>query len=120
MPVQLNRPMPYDSDWRRCLSLAPSRVAFGTDDEHDPVIDLQPSRHPAPCRRTMLTSLDVLVFLEPWTLTVRCICGRERVASLPDLARVGLRDREHRTLGKLVRRLRCQDCGQPPASVIAE
>ena len=68
----------------------------------------------------MLASLDVRVFLDPWTLTVRCACGRERVASLPDLARTGLRDREHRTLGKLVDRLRCQDCGQRPASVIAE
>ena len=68
----------------------------------------------------MLASLDVRVFLEPWTLTVRCACGRELVASLPELAKVRLGDREARTLGKLVRRLSCQDCGQGPASVIAE
>lgn len=45
---------------------------------------------------------------------------RERIASLPELAKVKLGDREERTLGKLVRRLTCQDCGQRPASAIAE
>lgn len=67
-------------------------------------------------------SLNVQVFLEPWTLTlaVHCACGRERVAPLPELARTELQDLEQRTLGKLVRRLSCQDCGQRPASVIAE
>ncbi len=59
----------------------------------------------------MLTSLNVRVFLEPWTLTVRCACGREHVASLPELGRIGLQAREERTLGKLVRRLTCQTCG---------
>ena len=68
----------------------------------------------------MLASLDVRVFLDPWTLTIRCSCGRTRVASLPELARTRLGEREVRTLGDLVRRLRCQDCDQRPASVIAE
>ncbi len=68
----------------------------------------------------MPASLNVRVFLEPWTLTVRCTCGRKRVASLPELATVCLGDREERTLGKLLLRLTCQDCGQRPASVIAE
>ena len=83
-------------------------------------MEYQPSRHPIPCRRTMLASLDVRVFLEPWTLTIRCGCGREHVASLPGLGRIGLRDREERTLGKLVRHLTCQGCGRRPVSVIAE
>ena len=65
-------------------------------------MDSEPSRYPVPCRRTMLASLDVRVFLKPWTLTLRCGCGRTRVASLPDLARIGMRDREVRLLGKLV------------------
>ena len=42
------------------------------------------------------------------------------MASLPELARAGLQDQELRTLGKLVRRLTCQSCGQRPTSVIAE
>ena len=83
-------------------------------------MEAQPSRHPVPCRRTMLASLDVRVFLEPWTLTIRCGCGREHVTSLPKLGRTGLQDREERTLGKLVRRLTCQGCGRRPVSVIAE
>ena len=68
----------------------------------------------------MLASLHVRVFLEPWALTIRCGCGRERVASLPELGRIGLRDREERTLGRLVRRLTCQGCGRRPVGVIAE
>ena len=75
-------------------------------------IATRPSRYSEPYRRSMWASLDVRVFLEPWTLTMRCSCGREREASLPDLARSGLRDREQRTLGKLVQRLQCQDCGR--------
>ena len=85
-----------------------------------PVMEAQPSRHPIPCRRSMLASLHVRVFLEPWTLTIRCGCGREHVASPPELGRTGLQDREERTLGKLVRRLTCQACGERPISVIAE
>ena len=68
----------------------------------------------------MLASLDVQAFLDLWTLTIRCACGRERVASLPGLAKTNQWDREERTLGKLVRQLVCQDCGQRPISVIAE
>ena len=83
-------------------------------------MDSEPSRHPVPSQRDMLASLEARVFLDPWTLTIRCACGRERVASLPELARSGLQDREQRTLGKLVRRLTCQSCGQRPISVIAE
>ena len=67
----------------------------------------------------MWASLDVRLFRDPWSLAIRCACGRERVAPLPELARTGLRDLEQRTLGKLVRRLSCQGCGQRPASVIA-
>ena len=66
----------------------------------------------------MLASLEVRVFPKPWTLTVRWACGREQVASLPEPATTGLRDREERTLGKLVRRLQCQDCGQRPACAV--
>ena len=68
----------------------------------------------------MLASLDVRVFLKPWTLIIRCVCSRVRVASLPKLGRTGLQDREERTLGKLVQRLTCQGCGRRPVSVIAE
>ena len=82
-------------------------------------MDAQPSRYPVPCRRDMLLSLGVRVFLNSWTLTVRCRCGRKQTAPLPSIAKVGLGELEARTLGDLVRRLRCQGCGQRPASVIA-
>ena len=70
-------------------------------------MDPQPSRYPVPCRRTMLSSLGVRVFVEPWTLTIRCGCGRVRVASLPELGRIGLRDREERT-PEVLQSLRCR------------
>ncbi len=83
-------------------------------------MDPQPSRHPVPCRRIMLLSLPARCFLSSWRLTIRCGCEGERHIPLPELATVRLRDRELRTLGKLVRRLTCQSCGQRPTSVIAE
>lgn len=67
----------------------------------------------------MLLSVGVRCFLDPWMLTIRCGCGRERAAPLPAMAKVGLGELEARTLGDLVRRLRCQGCGQQPGSVIA-
>lgn len=82
-------------------------------------MDCEPSRYPVPSRRDMLLSLGVRCFLNPWMLTIRCSCGRERAVPLPSIAKAGLGEHEQRTLGNLVRRLRCQDCKQPPASVIA-
>lgn len=75
-------------------------------------MDQRFSRYPVPSRRDMLASLNVRVFRGSWTLAIRCACGRQRVASPPELATVHLGDCEERTLGKLVRRLTCQDCGQ--------
>ena len=46
--------------------------------------------------------------------------GGSLAAFLPELPKMRLGNREERTLGKLVRRLMCQDCGQRPVSVIAE
>ncbi len=83
-------------------------------------MDPEPFNHPFPTRRDMLAYLDVRTFLDLWTLTIRCACGRERVAPLPGLAKTSQWDREERTLGKLVRQLVCQDCGQRPISVIVE
>ena len=68
----------------------------------------------------MLLSLPARCFLSSWRLTIRCGCESERRIPLPELARSRLRDREERTLGNLVRRLVCQQCGQKPSSVIAE
>lgn len=68
----------------------------------------------------MLLSLNVRCFRAPWMLTVRCSCGRVHSVPMLDLALAKLGDREERTLGNLVHRLRCRDCGGRPASVIAE
>lgn len=67
----------------------------------------------------MLLSLGVRCFRNPWMLTIRCSCGRERETLLPALAKTGLGEREMRTLGDVARRLRCEDCGKPLGSVIA-
>lgn len=81
--------------------------------------DVQP-KYDRPSQRDMLLSLDATCFLSSWAIIVRCSCGREHQASLPTLSRIKLKDREKRTLGNLVLRLRCQDCGQSPFSVVAE
>ena len=49
-------------------------------------MDTEQPHHPIPSRRDVLASLDVQVFLDLWTLTTRCACGRERVAPLPGAA----------------------------------
>ena len=67
----------------------------------------------------MLLSIGVRCFPDPWRLTIRCRCGREREAPLPVIARLGLGEHEARTLGDLVRRLRCQRCGGRPISIAA-
>ncbi len=68
----------------------------------------------------MLLSMPARCFLSSWQLAIRCGCEGARRIPLPDLATVRIRDREERTLGNLVRRLVCQQCGQRPSSVIAE
>ena len=68
----------------------------------------------------MLLSLPARCFLSSWWLTIRCGCEGERRVSLPELAGIRLRDREERTLGNLVRRLVCQQCGKRPRIGIAE
>ena len=81
--------------------------------------DDPPSQYPVPCRRAMLLSIGVRCFPNPWVLTIRCRCGRQREAPLPSIARVGLGEHETRTLGDVVRRLRCQECGGRPISIVA-
>ena len=77
-------------------------------------------KYELPNRRDMLLSLEAHCFLSSWTITIRCPCGREQQPPLPELAQVKLKDLEKRTLGNLVRRLTCQDCGQKPISVVVE
>ena len=81
--------------------------------------DYPTSKYPVPSRRDMLLSLGVRCLPHPWVLTIRCRCGREREAPLAAVARVGLGEHEARTLGDVVRRLRCQECGRRPISVVA-
>lgn len=73
-----------------------------------------------PSQRDRLLSLPVCCFLSSWRLTIRCDCKAERHVTLPELATTRLSNREKHTLGDLVHRLICQQCGQRPASGIAE
>ncbi len=79
-----------------------------------------PLKYELPNRRDMLPSFEAHCFLSSWTITIRCPYGRDQQQPLPELAQVKLRDLEKRTLGNLVHRLRCHDCGQKPISVVVE
>ena len=83
-------------------------------------MDHVPIKYELPSRRDMLLSLEAHCFLSSWTITIRCTCGCVQRRPLPELAQVRMKDLEKRTLGNLVRRLTCQECGQKPVSVVVE
>ena len=81
--------------------------------------DYPTSKYPVPPCRNMLLSIGVRSFSDPWMLTIRFCCGRERQAPPPAIARLGLGAHEARKSGDVVRRLRCQECGGRPINVFA-